>query len=153
MYLHWTILKTPFVPFTTLFSHVLKTHDRVDLERLQEFAESMSDCPTSQPAHKVSRLASVFVSIATVYIESREQVACNARIELQRSAPLTAQDYTSADVYQQTTPYPMLAWAPMNPLLHALGFPEDLSLDMDGASGANANLENWFNGNQHIMGC
>jgi hypothetical protein len=40
----------------------------------------------------------------------------------------------------------------MNSLLHALGFAEDPSLNMDGASGANETLENWFNWNQHIMG-
>ncbi|KAL9071511.1 MAG: hypothetical protein Q9157_005439 [Trypethelium eluteriae] len=152
MYLHWTILNTPFVPFTTLFSHVLTTHDRSDLERLQDFAESMSDCPTSHSAHKVSRLASVFVNVATVYIESREQEARSARIEPQKTTPPTAQDYTSTEIYQQTTANPMPAWAPMDTFLHALGFAEDPSLDMEGPAGANANLENWFNGNQHIMG-
>ncbi|KAI9685189.1 MAG: hypothetical protein M1822_004776 [Bathelium mastoideum] len=133
MYLHWTILNTPFVPFTTLFSHVLTTRDRSDLERLQDFAESMSDCPTSHSAYKVSRLASVFVNVATVYIESREQEV----VEPQRTTSPTAQNHTSTD---------------MDTFLHALGFAEDPSLNVDGAAGTNANLENWFNGNQHIMG-
>ncbi|KAI9654358.1 MAG: hypothetical protein M1821_006674 [Bathelium mastoideum] len=148
MYLHWTILNTPFVPFTTLFSHVLTTRDRSDLERLQDFAESMSDCPTSHSAYKVSRLASVFVNVATVYIESREQEV----VEPQRTTSPTAPNYTSTDIYQQTTANPMPAWAPMDTFLHALGFAEDPSLNVDGAAGTNANLENWFNGNQHIMG-
>jgi hypothetical protein len=148
-----TILKTPFVPFITVFSHVLKTHDRVDLERLQQFAESMSDSPTSQPARKVSRLASVFVSVATVYIESRQEDARNERVEQQKSANLTAHDYTSGEIYQNTaTIYPPPLWAPINPLLQALGFAEDQSLNMDGDPGANANLKIWFNGNQHITG-
>jgi hypothetical protein len=146
------MLKNPFVQFTTLFSHVLKTHDRADLGRLQVFAESMSDSPTSQPAYKVSRLASVFVSVLTVYIESKEQEARHQSVDPHKPTPLTGQDYTSAGVYQQTTSYPTPAWAPISPLLHALGFAEDLSLNIDGASVESANLENWFNGNQHIMG-
>ncbi|KAL9093860.1 MAG: hypothetical protein Q9165_003783 [Trypethelium subeluteriae] len=152
MYLHWTILNTPFVPFTTLFSQVLTTHDRSDLERLQYFAESMSDSPTSHAAHKVSKLASVFVNVATVYIESREQEVRSARIEPQETAPPTTQDYTSTDIYQQMTADQMPAWAPMDTFLQALGFAEDPSLNMDGTASTNANLENWFNGNQHIMG-
>jgi hypothetical protein len=131
---------------------VLETHDRVDLERLQQFADSMSDSPTSQPAYRLSKLASVFVSVATVYIKAREQNAHNEHIEPQKSTPVTAPDYTSAELYQHPLTYSMPAWAPINPLLHALGFSEDQSLNIDGASDENANLENWFNGNQHIMG-
>jgi hypothetical protein len=112
----------------------------------------MSDSPTSQPAYKVSRLATVFVNVATVYIESREQDAHNERIEQQMSAPLASHDYSSAEFYQSITTYPIPAWAPIDPLLHALGFAEHQSLHMDGASGTNANLENWFNGNQYITG-
>jgi hypothetical protein len=107
----------------------------------------MFDCPTSQPAQKVSRIASVFVSVATVYIESKEQEARN-----QQPAPPIVQRDTDTGVYQQTTVYPMPAWAPIDPLLYVLGFAEDSSLNMDGAFGANANSQNWFNGNQHIMG-
>jgi hypothetical protein len=147
-----TILKTPFVPFTTVFSHVLKTYDRVDLERLQQFAESMSDSPTSKPAYKVSRLASVFVSVATAYVESKERDARNERIEQPNPASLTSLDYTSAGLYQHTATDQMPIWAPIDPLIHALGFAEDQPGNMNGSSGANVSLENWFNGNQHIMG-
>jgi hypothetical protein len=112
----------------------------------------MSNSPPSQPARKVSRLASVFVSVATVYIESRNQEALSEGIQLQKPAPLTAQDYASAGNYPQTTTYAMPTWTPTSPFLHALGFSDDPSLSIDGVSGAKANLENWFNGNQHIMG-
>ena len=40
----------------------------------------------SQPAHKVSRLASVFVSVAAVYIDSKEQEARNECVKPQRLA-------------------------------------------------------------------
>ncbi|KAI9692037.1 MAG: hypothetical protein M1820_009572 [Bogoriella megaspora] len=152
MYLHWTILNTPFVPFTTLFSHVLTTRGPSDLELLQDFAESMSDSPTSHSAYKVSRLASVFVNVATVYIESREQEARSAQVEPQKTAPPTAQDYTSVEAYQQTAINATPALAPMDTYLQALGFADDPLANLDGAAGATANLENWFNGNQHIMG-
>jgi hypothetical protein len=96
-------------------------------------------------------LASVFVSIATAYIESREQETENAQIELQKSAPLNAQNYMRTDFQQQTMAYPMSTWAPIDPFLQVLGFADDPSLNMDGVLGTNASLESWFTGNQQIM--
>lgn len=134
---------------------MLTTHDRADLERLQLFAESMSDCHTSRPAQKVFKLASVFVSIATVYVESREQEARSIHSNAQGStAPVIHNDASNdAGMYQQTTNWQIPTWTPFNPFLDALGFADDpaLSMSMDGVS-ATANLENWFNGNQQIMG-
>jgi hypothetical protein len=130
---------------------VLTTHDRDDLERLNQFAESMSGCPTSLPASRVAKLAAVFVSVATAYIESREQEANNPQIEPQKSALLNAQQYPGNQFQQQTTAYPMPTWAPIDPFLQVLGFADDPSLNMDGALGSNASLESWFNGNQQIM--
>jgi hypothetical protein len=109
----------------------------------------MSDSPPSRPAHKVYTLASIFVNIATVYMESREQEAAKIPSASQEPTPLNAHEVTNKAVYQPTAP---VAWGPIDPFLHALGFTEDPSLDINGASGTNANLENWFNGTQHIMG-
>jgi hypothetical protein len=130
---------------------VLTTHDRKDLERLRQFAESMSGCPTSLPASRVAKLASVFVSVATAYIESREQEVDKVQIEPQKSAPLNSQNYMRTNFQQQTTAYPMPTWAPIDPFLHVFGFGDDPALNMDGALGTNASLESWFNGNQQIM--
>jgi hypothetical protein len=130
---------------------VLKTHDRTDLERLQKFAESMLDGSSLQPAHKVSKLACVFVSVATLYIESREQEARKARAGQQKPVvPSSIPDYKMGNDDNQQTSIP--EWAPIDPFLRALGFAEDPSLSMNGVSGATADLENWYNGNQHIMG-
>jgi hypothetical protein len=85
-HLYRNILKISFILFTILFSHALRTHDCADLECLQAFAGSISDSPTSQPAHKVSRLASIFVSVAAVYIDSKEQEARNECVKPQRLA-------------------------------------------------------------------
>jgi hypothetical protein len=109
----------------------------------------MMDSPPSQPAHKVSMLASVFVNVATVYIESKEQEVRNSHASPQKPTVLAYQNYMNDDIYQQAK---TTEWAPMDPFLHALGFAENPSLSIGAASSANANLENWFNGNQHIMG-
>jgi hypothetical protein len=86
---------------------VLKTHDRVDLERLQQFTELMSDSPTSEPAYKVSGLASVLVSVAALYIESKEQDTHTERIEQLKSVPVTAQYFTSTDSDEHMATHPM----------------------------------------------
>jgi hypothetical protein len=87
-----------------------------------------------------------------VYIESKVQEAREEHIAPEEPSPVTTHNYTSAGLYQQTMTYPTPAWAPISPLLYALGLAEDLSLSVDETSGLNANLENWFNGNQHITG-
>ncbi|KAF2672561.1 hypothetical protein BT63DRAFT_450587 [Microthyrium microscopicum] len=89
-----------------------------------------------------------------VYIESKEQEARNAFSESQR--PLSPNSHSStnanANAFPHTTADSMPAYAPIDPLLNALGLAYDPSSSVNGSSGTNADLVNWFNGNQQING-
>ena len=66
------ILFVPFVPFITLFCHVIETGDPDDLTRMQTFVTSLeSACSSSKAIAKHHRLLQVFNSVALRYTELR----------------------------------------------------------------------------------
>lgn len=168
-----TILGTPFVPFTVLFSHVLATQGRADLERLQLFATIMAASPTSKPAYKVSRLASVFVDVARIYVDLKEQEA--AKVATAGGSPSVGavglysdQQQSGQDVHlkrqQSEQNRPDLAtespndYTRFDPFLDALGFADQSTSMIDATAvhtwdiGGTESIGNWFTGQQHIMG-
>ncbi|EGU73781.1 hypothetical protein FOXB_15689 [Fusarium oxysporum f. sp. conglutinans Fo5176] len=70
MYLHWAILYTPFVPFTVIFCHIIKSPDRSDLNLLQRFVQSLqSACELSDPITKFHAVCDTLFNVALRYIE------------------------------------------------------------------------------------
>ncbi|KPM43761.1 hypothetical protein AK830_g2735 [Neonectria ditissima] len=77
-YLNWTILYTPFTPFTVLFCHVIETSNAEDLQRLEKFAASLQPVISMSPAiDKFQRLCKVLHQVAALYIEAKAQAQQN----------------------------------------------------------------------------
>ncbi|KAK4220323.1 fungal-specific transcription factor domain-containing protein [Rhypophila decipiens] len=75
IYMHWTILFAPFVPFIVLFCQVIETKDRDDLSRLQAFVVSIQSSNSreggvSEAVDRLCRLFQVLYSVASHYVES-----------------------------------------------------------------------------------
>ena len=65
-----TLLFAPFIPFIVLFCHVMETHDRPDLARLEAFVPSIDAATTvSEPAAKMHQLFQVLAKIAKRYVQ------------------------------------------------------------------------------------
>ncbi|KAL4816217.1 hypothetical protein BDW67DRAFT_55560 [Aspergillus spinulosporus] len=74
IYIHWTLLFAPFVPFIVIFCHVMETQDQADLARLEAFVDSINAAFTvSEPAARMHRLFQVLYKIAARYLELRIQ--------------------------------------------------------------------------------
>ncbi|PKS09332.1 hypothetical protein jhhlp_003946 [Lomentospora prolificans] len=93
IYIHWTLLYAPFIPFIVIFCHVIETQDREDLARLHAFNASMQSAPTvSEAAGKVYRLFQVLYSVALRYVEFRtstpqpDQMEASAQMDAYLSA-------------------------------------------------------------------
>ncbi|KAH7120307.1 hypothetical protein B0J13DRAFT_457112, partial [Dactylonectria estremocensis] len=72
IYMHWTLLFAPFIPFIVLFCHVIETQDQMDLDRLGSFISSMESTPAiSDQATRVIHLFRVLFSAARRYVEFR----------------------------------------------------------------------------------
>ncbi|KAL2132145.1 hypothetical protein VTI74DRAFT_4151 [Chaetomium olivicolor] len=71
IYMNWTILFAPFVPFIVLFCQVIETGDRTDLDRLGGFITSLQPHNTiSEAVDKLCRLFQALYSVASQYVQS-----------------------------------------------------------------------------------
>ncbi|KAK4869625.1 hypothetical protein LT330_006007 [Penicillium expansum] len=69
-YVNWTILFTPFIPFTVIFCHTIETRDKEDLSRMYAFLKSIEcACQHSNAIAKYHYLFGVLYSVALRYIE------------------------------------------------------------------------------------
>ncbi|KGO36053.1 Transcription factor, fungi [Penicillium expansum] len=69
-YVNWTILFTPFIPFTVIFCHTIETRDKEDLSRMYAFLKSIEcACQHSNAIAKYHYLFGVLYSVAFRYIE------------------------------------------------------------------------------------
>ncbi|GKT58551.1 fungal specific transcription factor domain-containing protein [Colletotrichum tofieldiae] len=149
MYMNWTILFAPFVPFIVIFCQVMETRDTADLARLQGFVASIHDAKEfTEASARLYRLFQVLYNVAFRYVEMRNNSQKSELVQ-------TSQE--------------------MDKYLTALGFPsagpsgpEQLPADGGGEDGMNAagpgplnqmmwmgnasQLEDWFYGNQQMMG-
>ncbi|KAI1778847.1 fungal-specific transcription factor domain-containing protein [Hypoxylon cercidicola] len=74
VYIHWTILYAPFIPFIVIFCLVIETSSAEDLGRLAVFVQSLETAsPLSQSIFKLHQLCQVLYNIAQLYIEAKSQ--------------------------------------------------------------------------------
>ncbi|KAI0391910.1 fungal-specific transcription factor domain protein [Xylariaceae sp. FL0594] len=75
VYIHWTILYAPFIPFIVVFCLVIETADREgDLRRLADFVRSLETaCEFSGAVRKLHRLCQVLYTIAELYVEAKKK--------------------------------------------------------------------------------
>lgn len=102
LYIQWTILYTPFIPFIVVFCHVIETTDPgTDLEQLHSFVASMEPAlQLSESATRMQHLFQVLYNVALKYLEvkmSREQLSVGREFDTYLNAlgygpgPLVAQ--------------------------------------------------------------
>lgn len=147
-----TVLFAPFTPFIVLFCQVIETRDQSDLARLHIFLTSLQSAPSfSDAAGKMYRLFQVLYSVALRYTE------------LQNSTPPVEQAQASLEMdnYLAALGFPSMTFdAQQQP--QVTGFEQGALLqgtDVRGGSvnpmmwmGNSAQLEDWFNSNQQMMG-
>ncbi|KAI0903885.1 fungal-specific transcription factor domain protein [Ustulina deusta] len=72
VYIHWTILYAPFIPFIVIFCLVIETSDREDLARLAAFVRSLEPaCEVSSSVRKLHQLCQVLYNVAELYVEAK----------------------------------------------------------------------------------
>ncbi|KAI3327104.1 fungal-specific transcription factor domain protein [Xylariaceae sp. AK1471] len=72
VYIHWTILYAPFIPFIVIFCLVIETSDREDLGRLADFVKSLETaCDVSSSVRKLHQLCQVLHNVAELYVEAK----------------------------------------------------------------------------------
>ncbi|CAJ2503671.1 Uu.00g110650.m01.CDS01 [Anthostomella pinea] len=80
VYIHWTILYAPFIPFIVIFCLVIETAGGDgaddDLQRLADFVQSLEPAVDVSPSvHKLYQLCLVLHNIATLYVEAKKAQA------------------------------------------------------------------------------
>ncbi|GAP87980.1 putative fungal specific transcription factor domain-containing protein [Rosellinia necatrix] len=79
VYIHWTILYAPFIPFIVIFCLVIETSDTTDLARLAAFVRSLETaCDVSPSVRKLHQLCHVLYSVAELYVEAKAAAASAA---------------------------------------------------------------------------
>ncbi|KAI0425051.1 fungal-specific transcription factor domain protein [Xylaria sp. FL1042] len=72
VYIHWTILYAPFIPFIVIFCLVIETSDREDLRLLDDFVRSLEPaCDVSSSVRKLHQLCQVLYNVAELYVEAK----------------------------------------------------------------------------------
>ena len=149
-----TVLFAPFIPFIVLFCQVIETRDQTDLARLHAFITSIQSAPSvSDAAAKMYRLFQVLYSVALRYIEIQSASPPTAQLQAQAGAEL--------DNYLAVLGFPSSGFD--NQYQQATGFGQGNMADgMDQAGlnnmnpmmwmGNTAQLDDWFNSNQQMMG-
>jgi hypothetical protein len=121
---------TPFVPFFVLLCHVIDTSELSDLQRLEDFVESLIPAsPVSPPVQKLCRLCKVMCTIAKYYVEAKGQ----------------EREQTSQDLGSIGDEFDMY--------LGALGVvPEGYQQHQQQQQLSGIELVDWFSGNRNMMG-
>lgn len=103
LYLYWTILFSPFIPFIILFCQVIETRNQSDLVLMQGFVTSIQKAPAvSEGASKIHHLFQTLYNVACHYIDlSQSQVQLNnVHANVQMNAHLTALGFMPRDADQ-----------------------------------------------------
>ncbi|KAL0941544.1 C6 transcription factor [Colletotrichum truncatum] len=78
-YISWAILNIPFVSFSILFTHAIRSSDAADLALLDRFANSLQpDYPSSESVTHPHRLYQLLCKVARLYGESGAKVSTKA---------------------------------------------------------------------------
>ncbi|KAF6834065.1 fungal specific transcription factor domain-containing protein [Colletotrichum plurivorum] len=160
MYMNWTILFAPFVPFIVIFCQAMETSDAADLARLQAFVTSIQAAKEFTDASaRLHRLFQVLYNVAFRYVEMRKTSQQTEQ----------AQASQEMDKYLAALGFPGAGGAERQPGEMATG--EQMAgsgggaIGEDGmnASGPNplnqmmwmgnaSQLEDWFYSNQQMLG-
>ncbi|KAI1177761.1 hypothetical protein F4777DRAFT_595914 [Nemania sp. FL0916] len=72
VYIHWTILYAPFIPFIVLFCLVIETSSPEDLAQLAAFVRSLEPaCAVSASVRRLHQLCQVLCTVAELYVEAK----------------------------------------------------------------------------------
>ncbi|KAF7525768.1 hypothetical protein G7054_g10996 [Neopestalotiopsis clavispora] len=136
VYMHWTILYAPFIPFIVIFCHVIETSSGADLPLLGKFVQSLqASREVSAAIDKLHQLSKVLYNVALLYVEAKTQQSLD-----QDMVPVG----NEFDMYLS-----QLGFMPMDETVAgAGGVGGDLTRDML----QTAQLGDWFSGGNHIMG-
>ncbi|KAK8067639.1 hypothetical protein PG996_006751 [Apiospora saccharicola] len=154
IYLHWTILYAPFIPFIVIFCQVIENSgsdaSQSDLRHLERFIGSLeAACGISPAVEKLHRLSTVLYNVALLYAEAKAQQAWD-----QDMVPVG----NEFDLYLS-----QLGIMPMDESGGGdlSGAANDVNGGGAGAGGngggaddvmRNVQLGDWFSGNNHILG-
>ena len=89
MFINWTLLFVPFIPFIVIFGNVIAHRDRQDLVLLEQVVETMQAASKVATAiEKLKDACGQFCLIAQSYLSQPEsQPAADANVEAQRQLP------------------------------------------------------------------
>ncbi|KAF4824186.1 putative transcriptional regulatory protein [Colletotrichum siamense] len=159
MYMNWTILFAPFVPFIVIFCQVMETNDAADLAHLQAFVTSIQAAKEfTEASARLYRLFHVLYNVAFRYVEMRKDSQQSEQVQASQEMDkyLTALGFppaglTSGGADRQQT--------------GEVGNPEQMGSLEDGMNPAGpgplnqmmwmgnaSQLEDWFYSNQQMMG-
>ncbi|KAL2862573.1 putative C6 transcription factor [Aspergillus lucknowensis] len=155
-YLHWSILYSPFVPFVVLFCHIIEVSSWVDLDRLEEFVDSLKpNCSLSTAITKLHQLCQVLSNVARLYIEAKAEGQTQ---ESQALASVGHEFDTYLSALGLAPPYSAedgdTRWAagsvPSATVPGGMGYAETQNINPP--MHHMTQLGNWFSGNQYMMG-
>ncbi|KAK8074098.1 hypothetical protein PG994_004997 [Apiospora phragmitis] len=154
IYLHWTILYAPFIPFIVIFCQVIENPasaaSQSDLRHLERFIQSLeAGCGISPAVEKLHRLSTVLYNVALLYAEAKAQQAWD-----QDMVPVG----NEFDLYLSQLGIMPMDESGADP---SGGAANDVNGGAGGGAGGgvggddvmrNVQLGDWFSGNNHILG-
>ncbi|KAH2457207.1 hypothetical protein KXW63_002871 [Aspergillus fumigatus] len=157
VYINWTILFTPFIPFIVLFCHVIETGNLDDLSRMQTFVTTMEgSCHNSGAIAKHHRLFQVFYSVAARYTELMSSSAPmeegQRMLKNQVDAQLSALGLQPSGSYVLGQPTPETGPVASSAILGMEPSGHEQAPPSHDWSQQGLFLGNWFSFNQQVMG-
>ncbi|KAL6233937.1 hypothetical protein BDW75DRAFT_176375 [Aspergillus navahoensis] len=153
-YLHWCILYSPFVPFIVLFCHIIEVCSWGDLDRLEEFVESLKPyCSLSTAIFNLHRLCQVLSNVARLYVEAKAQAQTQenqalASVGHEVNTYLSALGLAPSDVGDARWAGPV----PGTTTSGEMNYPATQSFGPSIPQTQMTQLGSWFSGNQYMMG-
>ncbi|KAK9425624.1 putative Fungal-specific transcription factor domain protein [Seiridium unicorne] len=136
VYMHWTILYAPFIPFVVIFCHVIETSAASDLLLLEKFVQSLqASCQISAAIDKLHQLSKVLYNVALLYVETKSQQALD-----QDMVPVG----NEFDMY--------LSQLGFMPIDETMADNTNAGDDLTRNLLQTAQLGDWFSGGNHVMG-
>ncbi|KAI0182692.1 fungal-specific transcription factor domain protein [Xylaria flabelliformis] len=139
VYIHWTILYAPFIPFIVIFCLVIETSDAADLARLHAFVTSLETaCEVSSSVRKLHQLCHVLYTVAALYVEAKAAQPVGGGSEF--------------DVYLSQLgfmPVDEAAGGMTGMQTGVVGLGEDGRVESMGMQASS--LEDWFSGKNYMM--
>ncbi|KAI0401710.1 hypothetical protein F4802DRAFT_618745 [Xylaria palmicola] len=140
VYIHWTILYAPFIPFIVIFCLAVETSDRDDLARLRAFVHSLETaCEVSSSVRKLHQLCQVLYNIAELYVEAKAAEGAEAAAGSEFDLYLSQLGFMPAD----------------DSVMMGLQTADLAGVAGDAGGRAamqTTSLEDWFSGKNYMMG-